>query len=334
MVLLTSWVIRKIKSEDSKQSTRKTRISYYKQTLLCCLGLSLFNMVLCLLNCFYWYQNGWSDEKIVTLLDLALRTLAWLAISVYLHTHFSNSGEPKFPISLRVWWGFYFSMSCYFLVLDLFFNNKHQFLPTQFLVSDFISAVTGLFFCYVGVLGKKEGEDTPLQEPLLNGNTSLSNGTELNKSGGSETVVAPCSNATIFSTLTFSWMDPLIAFGYKKALDLEDVPQLDRVDSVKQAFPIFRNKLESDDGNGSGITILKLATALIFTTWRDILFSALLALVYTLLVESFVWRHCLLMLQKAGIRAKAVLVAKIYNKGLTISCQSKQGHTSGIGDFG
>ncbi|KAI8006859.1 ABC transporter C family member 7 [Camellia lanceoleosa] len=52
------------------------------------------------------------------------------------------------------------------------------------------------------------------------------------------------------------------------------------------------------------------------------------------------------MLQKAGIRAKAVLVAKIYNKGLIISCQSKQGHTSGeainlmtvdaerIGDFG
>ncbi|CAL5406349.1 unnamed protein product [Camellia sinensis] len=307
---------------------------------------------------------------IVTLLDLALRTLAWLAISVNLHTHFSNSGEPKFPISLRVWWGFYFSMSCYFLVLDLFFNNKHQFLPTQFLVSDFISAVTGLFFCYVGVLGKKEGEDTLLQEPLLNGNTSLSNGTELNKSGGSETVVAPRSNASIFSTLTFSWMDPLIALGYKKPLDLEDVPQLDRVDSVKQAFPIFRNKLESDDGNGSGITTLKLATALIFTTWRDILFSALLALVYTLasyvgpylidtfvqylskrqesknegyvlvsafliakLVESFVRRHCLLMLPKAGIRAKAVLVAKIYNKGLTISCQSKQGHTSGIGDF-
>ncbi|KAI8007996.1 ABC transporter C family member 3 [Camellia lanceoleosa] len=52
------------------------------------------------------------------------------------------------------------------------------------------------------------------------------------------------------------------------------------------------------------------------------------------------------MLQKAGIRAKAVLVAKIYNKGLIISCQSNQGHTSGeasnlmtvdaerIGDFG
>ncbi|KAL7216213.1 hypothetical protein ACSBR1_028207 [Camellia fascicularis] len=385
LVLFLSWVIRKFKfshSEVSKQSTRKTRISCYKQTLLCCLGLSLFNLVLCLLNCFYWYRNGWSHEKIVTLLDLVLRTLAWLAISVYLHTHFSNSSEPKFPISLRVWWGFYFLMSCYFLVISLFFNNKHQSLPTQFLVSDVVSVVTGLFFCCVGFLGKKVGEDTLLQEPLLNGSTSISNGTELNKSRGGE-AIAPCSNASFFSILTFSWMGPLIAFGYKKALDLEDVPQLDRVDSVNGAFPIFRNKLESNDGNGSGITTIRLVMALIFTTWRDILITALLALVYTLasyvgpylidnfvqylserqeskeegyilvsafligkLVEGLAQRHCLLILQKAGIRAKAVLVAMIYNKGLTVSCQSKQVHTSGevinlmtvdaerIGDFG
>ncbi|CAL5403498.1 unnamed protein product [Camellia sinensis] len=368
LVLFLSWVIRKFKfshSEVSKQSASKTRISCYKQ-----------------MNCFYWYRNGWSDEKIVTLSDLVLRTLAWLAISVYLHTHFSNSSEPKFPISLRVWWGFYFSMSCYFLVISLFFNNKHQSLPTQFLVSDVVSVVTGLFFCCVGFLGKKEGEDTLLQEPLLNGSTSISNGTELNKSGGGE-AIAPCSNASFFSILTFSWMSPLIAFGYKKALDLKDVPQLDRVDSVKGAFPIFRNKLKSNDGNGSEITTIKLVMALIFTTWRDILITALLALVYTLasyvgpylidnfvqylserqeskkegyilvsafligkLVEGLAQRHCLLILQKAGIRAKAVLVAMIYNKGLTVSCQSKQVHTSGevinlmtvdaerIGDFG
>ncbi|GFY97857.1 multidrug resistance-associated protein 3 [Actinidia rufa] len=35
------------------------------------------------------------------------------------------------------------------------------------------------------------------------------------------------------------------------------------------------------------------------------------------------------MLQQAGIRARAVLIALIYNKGLTISCRLKQGHTSG-----
>ncbi|KAL2495980.1 ABC transporter C family member 3 [Forsythia ovata] len=126
-----------------------------------------------------------------------------------------------------------------------------------------------------------------------------------------------------------------------------------------------------------------LAKGLIFTTWREISVSAVYVLVYTLasyvgpsLIETFVQylngkrdfenegyvlvfvffvakvfeclsqRHWFFKVQQAGFRARAALVAKIYNKGLTLSCQSKQGHTSGeiinfmsvdaerIGDFG
>ncbi|KAI8007361.1 ABC transporter C family member 3 [Camellia lanceoleosa] len=369
--LFLSWVCRKIRvgrrNEGPKQSTRKSRFSYYKPFLFCCLGFSIFNLVLCFLNYFFWYRNGWSDEKVITLLDSVLRTLAWLSISVYLHTHFVNSGEPKLPISLRIWWGFYFLISCYSLVIDFFFKKEDQSFPTQLLVSDVISTVSGLFLCFVGFLGKKASEGTPLQEPLLNASSNLtSNGTESNKSsvGG---IVAPCSNASIFSILTFSWMGRLIGTGYKKALDLDDVPQLDGVDSVKGAFQIFRTKLaESDSGSDSKITTIKLVKAVIFTTWKEILITALLALVYAFasyvgpylidtfvqylnghqtfeneglalvsaffiakLVECLSQRHWAFMLQKAGIRARAVLVAMIYKKGLTISGQSKKGHTSG-----
>ncbi|CAL5405398.1 unnamed protein product [Camellia sinensis] len=369
--LFLSWVCRKIRvgrrNEGPKQSTRKSSFSYYNPILFCCLGLSIFNLVLCFLNYFFWYRNGWSDEKVITLLDSVLRTLAWLSISVYLHTHFVNSGEPKHPISLRIWWGFYFLISCYSLVIDFFFKKEDQSLPTQLLVSDVISTVSGLFLCFVGFLGKKASEETLLQEPLLNASSNLtSNGTESNKSsvGG---IVAPCSNASIFSILTFSWMGRLIGTGYKKALDLDDVPQLDGVDSVKGAFQIFTTKLaESDSGSDGKITTIKLVKAVIFTTWKEILITALLALVYTFasyvgpylidtfvqylnghqtfeneglalvsaffiakLVECLSQRHWAFMLQKAGIRARAVLVAMIYKKGLTISGQSKKGHTSG-----
>ncbi|PSR85387.1 ABC transporter C family member 3 like [Actinidia chinensis var. chinensis] len=359
LFLFVSWVWSKIKFgviEAPEQSTIKTRFSHYKLTLFCCLGLSLFNLVLCLLNLFHWYKNGWSDEKIVTLLDLGLRALAWLAISVYLHTHVSIS---KFPILLRVWWGVYFSMSCCFLVIDFLSNKKGQSLETQVLVSDVIATIMGLFFSFVGCLGKKESEEILVfKEPLLNG-------VESNKSNVGESV-APCSNASGFSILTFSWMSKLIGLGYKKALDLEDVPQLAGVDSVKGAFPVFRNKLESDSGSGSRITTIKLVKALLAATWREILLTAFLALVYTLasyvgpylidtfvqylngrrafknegyslvstffvakLIECLAQRHWFFRLQQAGIRARAVLVAMIYNKGLSISCQSKQGHTSG-----
>ena len=176
LALLISWVFKKInlgRNEAPRQSVNHTRFLYYKQTLFCCLGLSLFNLVMCLLNYFYWYRNGWYEEMIVTVVDLLLKTLTWLALSVYLHTQFSKSGEPKFPLVFRVWWGFYFSISCYCLVIDLFIYKKHQsFLPTQFWVSDIVSALSGLFLCFVGMWGKNESEDTVLQEPLLTGNAS------------------------------------------------------------------------------------------------------------------------------------------------------------------
>ncbi|KAG5546677.1 hypothetical protein RHGRI_018748 [Rhododendron griersonianum] len=255
-------------------------------------------------------------------------------------------------------------MSCCFLAVDLLYNENDQSLPTQLLVSDIISAVMGFWLCLVGFLGKKESEDTFLQERLLNG-TSASNGTESKKSSGGE-IVCPCTKANLFSILSFSWVGHLIGVGNKKALDLADVPQLDCVDNVKGAFPIFRSKLESDSGSGSRINTFKLVKALIFATKWEVLLTAFLALIYTLasyvgpyLIDSFVQylngnrafkhqgyvlvsafffaklieclsqRHWFFRLQQAGIRARAVLVAMIYYKGLSISCQSKQGQTSG-----
>ncbi|EEF29340.1 multidrug resistance-associated protein 2, 6 (mrp2, 6), abc-transoprter, putative [Ricinus communis] len=222
---------------------------------------------------------------------------------------------------------------------------------------------TGLFLCFVGFL-KIKGEDTLLEEPLLNG--SSSDNLESTKLRGGDSVT-PYSNADLFSILTFSWIGSLIADGNKKTLDLEDVPQLHSGDSVVGAFPVFRNKLELGSGHaGGGVTTFKLVKALFFSAWKEILWTALLALLYTVasyvgpylidafvqclngqgafknqgyllasaflvgkLVECLSQRHWFFRLQQIGIRMRAVLVAMIYNKGLTLSCQSKQGHTSG-----
>ncbi|KAK3227281.1 hypothetical protein Dsin_007143 [Dipteronia sinensis] len=74
LVLFVSWVCMKLKvganhSEGSKERFKNKIVLLYKLTLFCCLGVSVFNLVLCLLNYFYWYRNDWSDEKLVTLLD-------------------------------------------------------------------------------------------------------------------------------------------------------------------------------------------------------------------------------------------------------------------------
>ena len=150
----------------------------------------------------------------------------------------------------------------------------------------------GLFLCYVGLIGKNEGGDDILEEPLFNGDSGASNEARLTKGG--ETVT-PYSSAGIFSILTFSWIGPLIAVGNKKTLDLEDVPQLDPGDSVVVGFPSFRNTFEAECGTINRVTTMKLVKALITLAWKDILLTGLLVILNTLasyvgpyLIDSFV----------------------------------------------
>ncbi|KAJ4725239.1 ABC transporter C family member 3 [Melia azedarach] len=258
-------------------------------------------------------------------------------------------------------------ISCYCLVIDIVLYKKHESLPVQYVISDVVSVITGLLFCYVGFLRKNEGEDSLLlQEPLLNGESSVSNGeVSPRKSKGADSLT-PYSNAGLFSILTFSWMNSLIAVGNKKPLDLEDVPQLDNRDSVVGALATFRNKFEADGGVGSGQTTLKLIKVMFCSAWKEVLFTALLSLIQTLasyigpylidtlvqylngrrdfenegyvlvsaffvakLVECLTQRLSGFQLQQIGIRIRGVLMAMIYNKGLSLSCQAKKGHTSG-----
>ncbi|KAJ6857855.1 hypothetical protein NC652_040388 [Populus alba x Populus x berolinensis] len=240
--------------EDSGERFRNNkRFLCSKQTLLCCLGISVFNLFMCLLSYFYWYKNGWSDVKLVNLFDSVLRTLSWGALSVYLYT----------------------------LNSDFLFYHKHESSEVRYLVSDMVSVFTALFLCYVG-FSRHETQNSLLEQPFLNvdisSDTSNTPALESNKSRGGDAVMT-CANAGPFSVLTFNWMNSLIAFGNKKTLDLEDVPQLDSLDSVFRGFPAFRNKLESHNGAASRVTPFKLAKELFLSTWKEILWTALLAII-------------------------------------------------------
>jgi ATP-binding cassette subfamily C (CFTR/MRP) protein 2 len=213
----------------------------------------------------------------------------------------------------------------------------------------------------VEFLGKNEGtEDTLLEEPLLNGDSSESNEAVSNKCKGGDTVT-PYSNAGIFSILTFSWIGPLIAVGNKKTLDVEGVPQLDPGDNVVGCFTTFRNKLEAECGKINRMTTLKLVKALISLAWKEILLTAILVIIYSLasyvgpyLIDTFVQylngrlefnnegyilvsvffaakvveclsqKHWFFGVQQAGIKVQSVLITMIYNKSLTLSWQSSR----------
>ncbi|XP_030442861.1 ABC transporter C family member 3-like [Syzygium oleosum] len=366
--LLVSWACKKIRARrhgvDSKECRGRGRIWYFKPTLICCLGLSVFNLVLCVANYFYWYANDWSEEKLVSLLDLALKSLAWGALGVCLYGQSSDFGVSRFPLLLRVWWGFYLSISCYCLVIDIVLYGKRVPVRTRYSISDIVSVVTGLFCCYVGFFGKIEIDGDLLEEPLLNGDLVASNA-GFSKRTGSETVT-PYSKAGLLSIISFSWLSPLIAVGNKKTLDLEDVPQLAPRDSIVGALPGFKRKLERDAGSSNGVTTFRLVKALIMSEWKEVIFTGVFELLLSLasyvgpylidtfvqflngqrefesegyllvsaflvakLVECLSFRQTMFRLNLVGIRTRSLLVALIYDKGLNLSSQSKRGHTSG-----
>ncbi|KAL9238615.1 hypothetical protein vseg_013011 [Gypsophila vaccaria] len=381
LVLLLGIIVACLSKLDQRNASehRTVRLFWcYRPVLFCSISLGLYNLVLCCVYYFYWHNTGWSDEELMTLLDLVLKVLAWLVVSVYLHTQFHRSNALKFPVFLRIWWGLFLTVSCYCLAVDIAQCSKHRCLPTQFLVSDVVYVISGILFCCGGIVGKAVIEDNDVHEPLLNGNHGIES-----RSLGRETPDI-YANAGFFSKLTFMWIGSLITKGYKKTLDLEDVPLLSGKDNVEESQVIFEKYLNSGrEGSKIKVTTLQLVKSLFCTTWVDILFTAVLSLLRTLatyvgpyLIETFVQylngkrvfknegyvlvcafcgaklveclaqRHWFFRLQVIGVRMKAVLTESIYKKALTISCQSKQGHSSGeminfmsvdaerIGDFG
>ncbi|KAI3703639.1 hypothetical protein L1987_73837 [Smallanthus sonchifolius] len=221
-----------------------------------------------------------------------------------------------------------FSLTMFSLLDYVVYKQIHS-LAAQFLVLDASSVIIGLFLCYVGFSVKNE-----------RGTMSRFNYESLldSKQGGETRT--PSATSNIFSLLTFSWMYPLISVGYKKRLDLEDVPQLDSLNSAQRSFSVLRNKLELDKSKSNQISTLSLVKAVTLTIWKDIIITGLLCLVSTLaayvgpfLINTFVkylnGRRDL----NAGLLVSAfcvaALVAMIHHKGLTLSSQSKQGHSNG-----
>ncbi|MCL7035184.1 hypothetical protein MKW94_026792, partial [Papaver nudicaule] len=212
---------------------------------------------------------------------------------------------------------------------------------------------------------QEEEEESLVREPLL----STTNGHNAIK--GDEEHSCPYSTANLYKILTFSWLNPLLDLGNQKTIDLNDVPQLSQDDSANGIYPIFREQLvriSGDGAGGDGISSPKLVKALFWLTWREVLFTALLSLVYIFaslvgpylidffvqylndpaaqrfnsrgyvlvsafvlskIIESLSMRHTSFKLEKIGIRVKNVLVAIIYDKLLTLSNQSRQDSSSG-----
>ncbi|XP_078175277.1 ABC transporter C family member 3-like [Carex rostrata] len=354
------WLSRRCSEGRSKEKIENNNFFYYKLTHLSSLSLGLFYLFFSVFTYFFSYSG------FLIQLDLGVRTISWFLFLCYMQFEFGRLREKKFPVLLRVWFALFLIISLYSLLLHLLSLQNHVTVDSHLWVFDFGSLLAGLLLSYASFFGKQknEGDDSLLQEPLLNGSCN-SIGTGNSTSSDSKNT-SLFTNAGFFSIFTFSWISPLLSVGHKKTLDLEDIPTVDKSDSINGVLPIFKTKLESQIGADGRVTAFKLAKALVFTCWGQVVLTAIYALVNNLsayvgpyLIDYFVQylngtqrspkkgyllvmafivgkifeclsrRHWFFRLQQAGVRVQAALVGTIYQKGLTLSSQSRQSRTSG-----
>ncbi|VFQ73080.1 unnamed protein product [Cuscuta campestris] len=209
---------------------------------------------------------------------------------------------------------------------------------------------------------KRSGGRDSLREHLVKNGK----GGEVKSLCGDKKTVTPYSSATILGRISYSWMTPLVSLGYKRPLNLEDIPQLSGLDSIRNIFPVFAKKLKELSPGRNSVTTCNLVKALVFTVWKDILLSAIYLLIHKLpsyveaylindlvqflngsgeskkegyflviaftiakLFESLGKTQYYFKVQQGGSRLRAAMVAMIYSKCMRLSCQSKQRHTCG-----
>uniref|UniRef100_A0A8R7PQD1 ABC transmembrane type-1 domain-containing protein n=1 Tax=Triticum urartu TaxID=4572 RepID=A0A8R7PQD1_TRIUA len=228
-----------------------------------------------------WYLDnsgaGWgAPDAVADQADAAARAVAWLLLAAYLQLQYRSHGEERFAAPLKLWWALFLLLSVLALAVhaatSLCYGVPVPALPWA---RDAVEVLAAVALLVAGFSAKTTGGSAS-EEPLLNG---------ASESRGDDTVDASLfTSAGFLSVLTFSWMGPLLAVGYKKALGLDDVPDLDHADSVAGLLPSFKTNLEAQAGDGSGpkFTAFKLTKALVRTVWWHIAVTALYALIYNL----------------------------------------------------
>uniref|UniRef100_A0ACD5TRC9 Uncharacterized protein n=2 Tax=Avena sativa TaxID=4498 RepID=A0ACD5TRC9_AVESA len=314
-----------------------------------------------------WYldSGGWgAPEALADHADAAATALAWLLLAAYLQLEHGRRGDERFPAPLRLWWALFLVLSVLAVAVHAV-TILHYKLPVPALAwaRDAVSVLAGAVLLVAGFSATRGAVgESASEEPLLNGASE--------SAAENDSVDASMfTGAGFLSVLTFSWMEPLLALGHRKTLDLDDVPDLDAADSVAGLLPPFKANLEALTGEGSGgqnVTAFKLTKALVRTVWLHIAVTALYALIYNLatyvgpyLIDSLVQylngderyaskgkilvvtfivakvfeclsqRHWFFRLEQAGIRVRSALVSVVYEKGLSLSSTSRQSCTSG-----
>jgi ATP-binding cassette subfamily C (CFTR/MRP) protein 1 len=199
--------------------------------------------------------------------------------------------------------------------------------------------------------------DSNITEPLLSSSVGQQ---------GEAKRPCPYGRASTLGLVTFSWMNPVFATGYKKPLEKNDVPDVDGKDSSEFLSDSFKEIID-DVERSHGLSTSSIYRAMFLFMRRKAMINAGFAVLsasasyvgpslindlvkflggerqyglrrgYILavaflsakVVETIAQRQWIFGARQLGMRLRAALISHIYQKGLRLSCSSRQKHTSG-----
>ncbi|CAN6234819.1 unnamed protein product [Urochloa humidicola] len=288
-----------------------------------------------------------------------LQLLSWIILSLAVFS-FQETKSTKLPLIIRAWWTFNFLQSTTGVLFDLrSIVSDHERIGFEEWINLFNLGVCAYLFAISarGTTGIRiTFADSSITEPLLT------------PSIGQMETERPClyGSAGILQLITFSWMNPIIATGYRKPLDKNDVPDLDGKDSAEFLSDSFQ-KIINDVEHRHGRSTSSIYTAMFLFVRRKAMINAALAVLtasasyvgpslindlvkflagdrqyghrrgYLLasailsakVVEAIADSQWWFGAQQLGMWLRAALISHVYQKGLRLSFSSRQKHTSG-----
>ncbi|XP_023751707.1 ABC transporter C family member 8 isoform X1 [Lactuca sativa] len=279
---------------------------------------------------------------------LIARAFVWVSLMVSLLV------ERFTPVKIlaSVWWVFFFMSISVVNILCLADKQSISILVLMEWVASFL-----LFLCTLRNIKHFVNQQTSnqaLSEPLLVDETQ--------EEGHTSQLEEP----SFLSKLVFSWVNPLLALGYRKPLVLEDIPSLASVDQSSTAHEKFTKAWDSlqrekttNNGNLVPKSLAKvyflemvLSGLCVFLRTLSVVISPLLlyafvdysksdtqdlhhglllvgCLIVVKVVESLTHRQFFFNARRTGMRMRSALMVAVYEKQLKLSVLGRRRHSTG-----
>ncbi|CAH2036088.1 unnamed protein product [Thlaspi arvense] len=331
----------------SRGRTPTRTTSWFKTTVIVTVLLSFCSVVLCVLAFTGKQQRPWI---LIDTLFWLIHAVANTAIAV-LVLHEKRFAALNHPLSLRIYWVSSFVVTSLFAVSGIL-HLLSDGLRTEDAAS-FFSFPLAAFLLIVSVTGTTGVATTETEESKRNDAVSEKPDN-----------VSLYASASAFSKMFWIWMNPLLSKGYKSPLTLEQVPTLSPEHKAERLAHLFESSWPKPSENSSH----PVRTTLIRCYWKEILFTAMLAIIRLavmyvgpVLIQSFVdftsgkrssplqgYYLVLVLLvakfvevltthqfnfhsQKLGMLIRSTLITALYKKGLKLTSSARQSH--GVGQI-